>query len=242
VSDRRGSSTLPTISVLIPVRDGAAYLADAIESALDQSYRPLELIVVDDGSLDDTRSVASRFGSDLVYVRQDRRGQGSARNRALRCSTGELIAFLDADDLFEPGRLERQVAAFVDDPSLDAAFGRVAEFVEPSRSGPAPPLRRARPETPSYLVTAALIRRAALERIGPFATDLHVNVTVEWIARARDAGLRTVMLDDVVLRRRLHGANIGITNWDAGRELVQIARASLERRRSAATDRRQEPR
>ena len=90
----------PTISVLIPVRDGAAYLAEAIESALSQTLEPDEVVVVDDGSQDDTREVATSFGSNVAYVRQDPAGSGAARNRAVDASTGDLLAFLDADDVF----------------------------------------------------------------------------------------------------------------------------------------------
>jgi hypothetical protein len=78
-----------------------------------------------------------------------------------------------------------------------------------------------------------LIRRSAFERIGPFDVDHRINVTVEWYARALDAGLRSLMLDAVVLRRRLHGANHGVARWDAGRQLLRIARSSIERRRAS---------
>jgi glycosyltransferase involved in cell wall biosynthesis len=233
VSGRRRSAARPTISVLIPVRDGAAYLAEAIGSALSQSHRPTEVIVVDDGSQDDTGEVAARFGSEIVYLRQAPLGSGAARNRAVEASSGDLLAFLDADDVFLPRRLERQVQVLIQDPSVEAVFGRVTEFIEgdlPTHADAA--LRHPMSDVPSHLATAMLIRRAAFERVGRFEIDQDVNVTVEWYARAQDAGLRSVMLDDLVLRRRLHAANIGMTRWDAGHELVRIARESIERRRA----------
>jgi glycosyltransferase involved in cell wall biosynthesis len=220
------------VSVLIAVRDGAAYIEEAIESALAQSYRPIEVVVVDDGSRDATAEVVRRYGSAVVYARQRPLGIGAARNRAVELSSGELLAFLDADDLFEPGRIRRQTDALAHDPDLEAVFGRVTEFVQPgipARSRDV--LRQPRDRAPSHLVTAMLIRRSAFERVGPFDTDLVRNVTVEWYSRALDAGLRSVTLEDVVLRRRLHGANVGVRRWDGGHELVAIARAALERRR-----------
>ena len=234
----RSLDVTPTISVLIPVRDGAAFLAEAVESALSQTRRPAEVIVVDDGSQDDTRDVVASFGSDVAYVRQDPAGSGAARNRAVDASTGDLLAFLDADDLFVRGRLERQAAVLDRDPAVEAVFGRVSEFIEGGdRPHAGTALRSPRSDVPSHLATAMLIRRAAFERVGPFEVDQDVNVTVEWYARAMHAGLRSVMLEDLVLRRRLHAANLGVKRWDSGQQLVRIARESLERRRAGGEGR-----
>ena len=234
MSRSRRPTAAPTVSVLIAVRDGAAYLGEAIESTLSQSYRPIELVVVDDGSQDDTGTVALRYGSEINYARQAPLGMGAARNRSVELSTGELLAFLDADDVLEPERLRRQASALARAPDLEAVFGRITEFIEPGLPEDArADLRLPREGVPSHLVTAMLIRRSAFERIGPFAVDQPLNVGVEWYSRALDAGLRSEMLDHVVLRRRLHGANVGVVRWDGGHELVRIARATLERRRAS---------
>jgi glycosyltransferase involved in cell wall biosynthesis len=239
MSGRGSVADEPPISVLIPVRDGAAFLAAAIESARSQSYRRIEVVVVDDGSKDGTADVARAYGSAIVFERREPAGTGAARNRAVELSTGDLLAFLDADDVFEPERLRRQGDALLADPSLDAVFGRISEFVEPGLPDDVrATLRPPRLDVPSHLVTTMLIRRAAFERVGPFAPDQDLNATIDWTARALSAGLRSVMLDAVVLRRRLHSANVGVTRWDFGRQLVGIARASVERRRMAARDRR----
>ncbi len=238
MNDRQAWDGAPSISVLIPVRDGAAYLGEAIDSALSQSCRPAEVVVVDDGSQDDTRRIAERYGAEVTYVPQEPLGISAARNRAVGVSTGALLAFLDADDLFEPDRLRVMSSALVVNATLEAVFGCVTEFVQPGLSQQTmTALRRPRERQPSHLITAMLIRRSAFERVGPFEMDQSVNLTVEWYARALAAELQGAMLDEVVLRRRLHGANVGITRWDSGQQLVSIARASLERRRAAGTDR-----
>jgi glycosyltransferase involved in cell wall biosynthesis len=100
--------TRPLISVMIGVYDAERYLAEAIDSVFAQSYRPLELIVVDDGSDDGSGEVARRYGDKLTYARQENAGNGSARNHAVRLASGDLFAFLDADDRFLPGKLARQ--------------------------------------------------------------------------------------------------------------------------------------
>src|SRR5690349_2600271 len=96
----------PLVSVVIPVFDGEAYLAAAIESALAKTYARVEVIVVDDGSTDGSASVAARY--DVRLVRQSNRGVSAACNAGVEAARGELIAFLDADDLWPPERLEIQ--------------------------------------------------------------------------------------------------------------------------------------
>jgi glycosyltransferase involved in cell wall biosynthesis len=100
-----------TVSAVIPVHNGAAYVAEAIESVLAQTYRPLECLVIDDGSTDATAEVVGRFAG-VAYVRLDHGGQSRARNRGTQLARGELIAFLDHDDVWLPEKLEHQVAAF----------------------------------------------------------------------------------------------------------------------------------
>src|SRR3954464_13964239 len=101
----------PLISVMIGVYNAERYLAEAIESVFAQSYRPLELIVVDDGSDDGSGDIARGYGDGLSYARQENAGNGSARNHAVRLASGELFAFLDADDRFLPEKPEHELAA-----------------------------------------------------------------------------------------------------------------------------------
>lgn len=221
-----------SISVIIPVKDGR-FLDEALESVFAQEYRPVEAVVID-SSDDGVAWVAERFGPSVRYARQEPRGIGAARNLGVDLGTGDLLAFLDSDDLFEPGRLTLQTSALERDPTLDAVFGRVSEFVQPGLpEGIVAMLRAPRESFPSHLSMAMLIRRTAFARIGPFATDYVVGETVEWYARASSSGLRSVMLDDVVVRRRLHGSNTGIKSWDARSDFVRVAREALAHRRSA---------
>jgi glycosyltransferase involved in cell wall biosynthesis len=113
------------VSVIIPVYRGERFLAQAIESALAQTYRDIELIVVDDGSPDRSEeSIAAHFGDPrLTYIRQDNRGVAAARNHGIRASAGQLIAFLDQDDVWLPDKLGRQVAALADHPAAMLVHG-----------------------------------------------------------------------------------------------------------------------
>ena len=113
----------PTFSVIIPVYNGASTTERAIESVLAQSYRAFELIVVDDGSTDDTARVVSRFGRRVTYLYQSNAGVSAARNNGARRATGEWLAFLDADDWYYPDRLRWHAEWITRDLELDFLTG-----------------------------------------------------------------------------------------------------------------------
>jgi glycosyltransferase involved in cell wall biosynthesis len=225
---------MPLISVMIGVYNAEPYLAEAIESVLAQDYVPLELIVVDDGSNDGSAAVAKSF-PQVNYFFQENAGNGAARNRAVEAATGDLFAFVDADDRFTPGKLTLQKAALDADPALDMVFGHVREFLSPeldeeTRSALRPPAPEPMPWTAPNLM---LIRRESFLRVGPFSTTFRVGVTVDWFARASEAGLRYAVLPEVVLERRLHTQNNGLRESGARSQYLDVIRAAMERRRAA---------
>jgi len=225
----------PLMSVMIGVFDAAQYVGEAIESVLAQDYEPIELIVVDDGSTDGSGEVAHGYHGVQV-IRQDNAGNGAARNRAVEAATGELYAFLDADDRFTPGKLRLQKAALDADPNLDMVFGHVQEFLSPeldeqTRAGLRPPAPEPMPWTAPNLM---LIRRESFHRVGPFTTAVRVGVTVDWFARAAEAGLRHAILPEVVLERRLHTQNNGLRESASRSQYLEVIRQAMERRRAAA--------
>src|SRR5512143_3730544 len=112
-------SSEPLVSVVMPVYNGARYLRQALESALAQTYRPLEIVVVDDGSTDETPAILAEFGTRIRALRQPNSGSAAARNAALDAARGELIAFLDADDLWLPQKLAVQVEYLREHPDVD---------------------------------------------------------------------------------------------------------------------------
>jgi glycosyltransferase involved in cell wall biosynthesis len=225
----------PLISVMIGAYNAAPYLREAIESVFAQDYEPIELIVVDDGSTDGTANVARSFARVQV-IEQENGGNGAARNRAVESASGELYAFLDADDRFTPGKLTLQKVALDADPGLDIVFGHVREFLSPeldeeTRARLRPPAPDPMPWTAPNLM---LVRRESFERVGPFTTAVRVGVTVDWFARAAEAGLRYSILPDVVLERRLHTQNNGLRESASRSQYLKVIRQAMERRRAAA--------
>ena len=113
---------MPEVSVIIPSYNAARYLADAVDSVLNQSFRDLEVLIIDDGSTDDTESVARRYGTLVRYIRQENSGVAVARNRGIEATGGRYVAFLDADDTWLPLKLESQLKALVANPGYGACY------------------------------------------------------------------------------------------------------------------------
>lgn len=232
----------PLVSVIINVFNGERYLAEAIESVFAQTHRPFELIVVDDGSEDDTAAVAKRFEPELRYVHQPNQGIGAARNHGVGLARGEYLAFLDADDRFVPDKLERQLRAFAEDPGLEMAFGHVREFISPDLPEEiASRLRAPVEDVPWRMTNLMLVKRASYDRAGPFSTELKVGVGVDWYAHAVEAGLKETVVPAVVLERRLHAANNGILQRDARPQYLSVLKAAMDRRRAQAAEADTEP-
>lgn len=226
---------MSSISVLIAVRDGERYLAAAIESVLGGTVEPDEVLVIDDGSSDGSAAVAAGFGPPVRCLPGEPLGLAGALNRGVAVCRGELIAFLDADDLWTADKLELQLELLGREPGLEAAFGAVVEFATPELSAEQRAEVRIQEEpVQAQLRGAMLARRTLLERVGPFQESLGVGDFVEWGARAQDAGMRSAYVGEVVLRRRIHTANWGRLATAPGLDYVRVVRGIMERRRGAA--------
>jgi glycosyltransferase involved in cell wall biosynthesis len=229
------SASEPLVSVVITVYNGAAYLTEAIESALGQTHRNVEVVVVDDGSDDGSDEVAQRY--PVVFERSPQRGGiGVARNVATALASGDFLTFLDADDRFPPHKLAVQLRAFRDDPGLDVAYGCISEFVSPELTeAQAARIRPPVARSESHLAGVMLIRRAAFDRVGPWTEGLKVGTGVDWHMRSAEAGLKSVMLDEVFLERRIHSANNGLREAEHRSQYLSIVKEALDRRRHSGS-------
>ena len=220
------------VSVIIPVHNGAAYLGEALASVQAQNYRPLEIIVVDDGSTDGSAAVAKAVG--VKYFYQEKSGAAAARNRGVGAARGNYLAFLDGDDLWSADKLACQVAELEQRPELDLVFGEVEEFVCPQ--APAELTKDLRPLSgpiAGYHAGAMLIRRDSFHQAGLFPTDLKLGEFIDWFVKGREQGLTSAVIPGVVMRRRLHGANTVLKERAATGDYLKIVKATLDRRRVA---------
>ena len=223
----------PRVSSIIPVYNGARYLREAVDSVLAQDYRDMEVLIVDDGSTDPTADIARSFGSQIRYCFQPNAGLSAARNAGIRETTGDLVAFLDADDVWSKHKIGEQVRYLEAHPRVDAVFAHMESFISddltPEERGrlAAPP-----PPQPAWSAGTMLARRGSLAEVGTFSSDVRVGEFMEWLLRARQSGLEMVMLPTVVMRRRLHSANMGLDDPAGRREYARILKAALDRRRA----------
>jgi glycosyltransferase involved in cell wall biosynthesis len=228
--------TSDAITVIMAVRDREHYVGEAIESILAQTAPPGDVVVVDDGSQDGTPDVLRGFGAAIRVLRQDPHNQFVATNHAIGAATTPLLAFLDSDDRYTPVSLAARLDRMNADDEPEAVFGRIEQFISPELSPDAADRLRWLPGPQQVeLMQAMMIRRSAMLRVGPLVESLRTSANVEWISRSRAAALRSAFIDDVVVERRLHATNIGITEAERKRrDLLDVVRR--HRRRTSSSD------
>jgi glycosyltransferase involved in cell wall biosynthesis len=225
------------ISCIVPVFNGEKYLAEALDSILAQTYRPLEIIVADDGSTDGTAAAVAEYGSQICYLKQSNAGPATARNLGLSVARGDFVAFLDADDLWHPEKLERQAARFRARPELDYCVTHAKNFWIPELSEEHDKFRdhRIAKALPAYVTGSLLVRRELLTRVGFFDPSLGHGDSMELFLRATDHGAVGELMSDVLLYRRLHHTNRIRQLAAASRnEFLQIIKTSIDRRRQSS--------
>ncbi len=225
------SSIAPEVSVVIPVHNGEKYLAESIQSVLAQEHVALEILVVDNASTDGTPSVAGMFPS-IRYFHLEEKGLAKALNYGVEQSRSTFLAFLDADDLWKPNKLARQLEAFARDPGLEMVFAHIEQFISPELPEPVKARLSIRDERlPGRVKSTLLIRRQSFWKVGPFEKTAEVADFIDWYMRAVEQHLQELMLPDVLALRRIHGANSGYTDRDKRIEYVRVIKRGLDRRR-----------
>jgi glycosyltransferase involved in cell wall biosynthesis len=225
------------ISVIIPVYNGELYLAEAINSVINQNYQPLEIIVIDDGSTDKTAEIVNSFGSVLTYFYQENMGTAAARNYGISKAKGDYFAFLDADDLWVENKLKIQLEIFTNNPEVELVFGQVQQFYSPELDETTKQKIYCNQELMTgYIPSAMMVKREAFFRVGEFDTQWKAAEFPNWYIRATELQLNIINPPLLVAKRRLHKMNKGIQQRDDSRiDYVRMLKASLDRRRTEKT-------
>lgn len=224
----------PTVSVVMAVCNGEAFIRDALASVQGQTVTPLEVIVVDDGSTDRTPEYVEREPG-MTLLRQRNAGASAARNAAIARASGEWVAFLDSDDVWLPDKLERQLDLVGNRPELEIVGGGHLAFLEPgtSRPGWLNP-RHLIDGTPTFVSSALLVKRSIFARLGMFDESLRFAEDFEWVARARAAGVPIGCVAEIVLRKRVHQTNTTHQLQGAQRTVTQTLMGIVRQRRAGA--------
>jgi len=223
---------LPQISVVIPVYNGADFIADAVDNVLSQGYPGLEIIIVDDGSTDGTEAVVRALDNDVRYFQRANRGPAAARNFGIMHATAEFIAFLDVDDLWPQGTLHTLVR-FFEDASLQVVRGHAQVLQHSSTTGRYELVGGPHESYPDY-IGAGLYRKAAFQQVGLFDPRMTFAEDLDWFNRATEDGLPMRRIDDITLSVRRHSANMTRDKSFVELSMLRAFKNSLDRSRGRA--------
>lgn len=222
----------------MPVYNTEKYVAESVDSVLAQTHNNIELICIDNGSTDDSLAVLESFGDRITIIRsKENLGIAEGRNQGIRVAQGEYLAFMDADDLWEPNKLELQRNRFEQDPNLDICFCYMRNFLSPELSDEIKALRYCPPvATPALLSPAVMIKTTSFHRVGELNPRWSIGEFMDWFERAKELGLTYVCLEDILLKRRIHETNTGVRDRASRNDYLKVIRESLRRKRTAAVD------
>jgi glycosyltransferase involved in cell wall biosynthesis len=225
----------PLISCIVPVFNGERFLGEALDSIFSQTWRPIEVIVIDDGSTDRTQEVIARYAGQLTSISQQNAGPAAARNRGLNLARGKFIAFLDADDFWHPQKLGRQMARFKARPELEMCITHIENFWEKGREEEAQRLSAQNHpfagEHLGYGCPVLLARRGVFDKVGGFDESMRQGEDTDWFARTEEQEIVREILPDVLVYRRMHNANLTLTCTKEDRLKIVIAKLQRQRDR-----------
>jgi glycosyltransferase involved in cell wall biosynthesis len=223
-----------TITAVITTFNRREFLREALASVRSQTRPPDEIVVLDDGSTDGTREEMAGVAG-VKYRWQPNAGTSAARNAGWQWAGGEWIAFLDSDDLWTEDKLARQEVCALENPTLETVFGEGTNFATPgAESFFNAPGHRLGEALPAWLPSAALIRRATLDRTGGFDPQVKTAEVVDWVMRLRQAGVPMLMLPRVVLKRRLHAGNKQLQSDTGSKENLALVHRWMQQKSAHA--------
>lgn len=221
----------PLISVVLPVYNGEKFVAQAIESILDQQHRPLQIIVVNDGSTDQSEKVLRQYKDYITYVEQENGGPPSARNRGLQEVNGEYITFIDQDDVWHPNKLKIQLLEFEKHKQLHIAIGFTIKMPFSSPDDLNSECIESKPRF-ELLLGSSLTKKSAFEIAGNFSKELLVGDDTDWFIRARENKLSISVHSDLVFYHRLHENNFTKKN-DRSKFVLRILKQAVDRKKTS---------
>ena len=189
-------------------------------------------MAVNDGSTDNSAAVLKSYGGKVKLIEQDNLGTPTALNHGIQASSGELLAFLDADDLWVDNKLALQRRELEKDPGIDGVVGQMQNFISPDL----PESEKVKLHCPPEPIAGncpgtLLIHRAAFEQVGPFSTQWRVGEYLDWFIRAKEKNLTFSTIEQVLMRRRIHMENKGRLLPSAKEDYLSIIQESLQRKK-----------
>jgi glycosyltransferase involved in cell wall biosynthesis len=228
-------SNAPLVSVIMPIYNGERYLAASLASAEAQTYPHFEIVVINDGSTDACGEIAQTF-PHVRYWEQENQGIAAARNRAVSLARGELLAFLDDDDLWAPNKLELQVNYLKTHPEVSLVICNERLFFSDGFTSPIWLNHRLmQSDHPGLVPGTWLLKKDIFLAVGELNPRFRISDDVDWFLRFRDAGFQYGIVKETLLFKRLHGGNASFQVEMAVDEILTSFRESIHRRRLNGT-------
>ncbi len=224
------------VTVIIPIFNGERFIEGVIKNVREQDYAPLEIIIIDDGSTDSTADAVASFRDNIRYIHQENRGPAAARNRGINMSSGNVIAFLDVDDLWPRNKVKRQVSFLQDNPRVEIVQGLIQEFalnipIEPEKV----PLKASSKPYNFINLGCASFRKSVFDKVGLFDETLHFNEDTDWFFRAWENNIAKSVLNEVSLFYRKHAGNMTGNVGLVESGFVRLFKKHLDRCRAKGT-------
>lgn len=228
------------ISVILPVYNGSAYLKEAIQSVLSQSFPSLELIIVDDGSTDDSPLIVQelmQIDQRIRYLTQENSGVSAARNTGITASNGRFIAFLDQDDRWTTEALHYHITYHQQNVGVGYTLGHQICFLEEDCTPPAWfKLQMLDVPHVGYLPGTLMVKQSVFQELGLFDTRYAISSDADWFARANDTQIPMYILPQLILERRIHNENQSQQSRQIHRELFELLSASIRRKKQGENE------
>ena len=232
----------PLVSVILPVYNGEKYLTESINCVLSQKYQPIELIIVDDGSIDATSQIAAKYPNQARYFYQANSGPAAARNLAIRKAKGEFIAFIDYDDLWPENKLNNQMQCFEQFPSVDIVQGLIRRIVLPSKHKNGLEKKGIDHLFIYSNLGSMIMRRSVFDTIGFFDEDLYYHEDTDLWLRVRESDLKVLVQRKEALIYCIHDTNLTTGKDIISTKYLGILRKSINRRRKVSSQIKEIPR
>jgi len=224
----------PLVSVITATLNASKYLRDALNSILNQTYQHIEVLIIDGGSTDDTKEISNLFPK-VSFVTQNGKGLFDAWNQGIQMCTGDFVAILDSDDIWNPTTLSDHINALLSDSSKLGSIGQVKFFLEKKQTPP-PEFKLSLLEKShlAYMPGCFMGRKEIFNRIGYYETEWKIASDIIWFGKVKDLKDEIYILDRVVLNKRVHKNNISYNSVEEdiyGRELLRLLHLKLKSRR-----------
>lgn len=223
---------LPLVSVIMVVKNGEQYVQQALDSIYNQEYPLFEVIVVDGKSEDNTMSIVNEFEPDKI-ITQSGEGISDAYNTGIQAANAMFISFLSSDDIWMPEKLNNQIKYMLYHKEVMYTNSLIEYFLEPGSDIPTGFRRNllGRPH-PARIMENFVAKKEVFDKVGFFNLELSTAEDVDWFSRAQDLNIEGHILNEVLLKKRIHGKNVSLEVEKNNKNLMKVLREAVQRKRS----------